>query len=104
MVVDSQAEHSLKTIRALTGVRVPGLIRWEGPLRSFGSQGPDRRVCFRGYFSAENVCPLDVRICIEALKCVPELKGALIGSQSLFSDAAALVADIQLPCNRYARC
>jgi hypothetical protein len=38
-----------------------------------------------------------VRLCIEGLKRRPDLKGALVGSQDLFSDSRALLADILHP-------
>ena len=83
--------------RALTKTSIHGLTRWEGPLRSLGTQGKDRRVAFYGYLPKSAATLLDVRLCIAGLKRRPGLKEALIDSQSLFSDSSALLADISHP-------
>ena len=97
VIVDCPAADMLKTRRALTQAAAHGLARWEGPMRSFGTQGSDRRICFFGYFPKDKTTRLDVRLCIEGLKRRPDLKGALVGSQDLFSDSRALLADILHP-------
>ena len=97
VVVDCLAETAVKTQRALRGATVSGLIRWEGPVRSLGSQGTHRRVTFRGYLSRAATTPLEVQLCILSLRRKPDLKNVMIGSQALFSDSSALLADIRHP-------
>lgn len=87
----------MQTRRALADSRLPGLIRWEGPLRSPSSQGQGRRIIFNGYFDNGTTSSLGVRICIGMLKARPDLAGSLIDSQTLFSDASALFADVLHP-------
>ena len=92
--VDTDAVIELATRRVLAGTNLAGLLRWEGPLRSFGSSQLSRRICFRGYFEARTVTALAVQLHIKTLKSQPGLGTALIGSQSLFTDPSTLLAEI----------
>ena len=48
-------------------------------------------------FNASRVAPLDLRLYVDGLRRRPDLKDALIGSQSLFSDVAAKIANMTHP-------
>ena len=97
VVVDCPSDQAMNIRRALTKASIHGLTCWEGPLRSLGTQGKDRRVAFYGYLPRSAATLLDVRLCIAGLRRRPDLKEALIGSQSFFSDSSALLADISNP-------
>lgn len=56
IVVDCAADESLAAQRALTGANLAGLLRWEGPARSRGSQGNRRRVSHTGYSCNRHQC------------------------------------------------
>ena len=92
--VDTDAKAELQTRRALAATKLAGLIRWEGPCRSFGTSPSSQRIYFRGYFDERWVTALTARLHVTTLKSQQSLGRALIGSQSLFTDPSALLAEI----------
>ena len=83
--------------KSLMKAQFDGLIRWEGPVRSPGSRGNDRRTRFLGYFDAGKVSPLDLRLYVTILRRRPDLQNVLIGSQSLLSDSSAKLVEMTHP-------
>jgi hypothetical protein len=94
IIVDCNASQSLNTRRALEDARLPGLLCWEGPLRSLGSQGQDRRVIYKGYFPASSSSLLDMKLRVNMLTRRNDLRGVLVGLQSTFSDPSSFLADL----------
>ena len=92
--VDTDAKAELQTRRALAATKLAGLIRWEGPCRSFGTSPSSQRIYFRGYFDERWVTALTARLHVTTLKSQQSLGRALIGSQSLLTDPSALLAEI----------
>jgi hypothetical protein len=90
--VDTDANAELQTRRALAATNLAGMIRWEGPRRSFGTSASSQRICFRGYFDAGRVTALAARLHVVTLKSQHGLGRALIGTQSLFTDPSTLLA------------
>jgi hypothetical protein len=97
LVVDCDEREELLTHRSLVATALPGLISWEGPRRSLGSRGVDRRCVFIGTFEASRVSDLDLRLYSKALQGIEGLQGVLIGSRSLFSDRSSYLVDMGHP-------
>ena len=55
--VDCLVSDSLQVQCGLAGLRINGIIRWEGPLRSLGSTPTRQRVRFQGYVDKATTSP-----------------------------------------------
>ena len=67
---------------------LPGLVRYEGPLRSYAATGSDPRLVLRLYFHA-TASPLHMTTYIRHLREHTDLCRFAIGSESLYADPAA---------------
>jgi hypothetical protein len=95
--IDCEGSEELTTQRTLLTLALPGLIGWEGPRRSLGTRGEDRRSVFVGTFMAPMVSELDLRLYIKALQNRDGLAGVLVGSRSLFNDKSTFLVDMGHP-------
>jgi hypothetical protein len=97
IIVDCPEVEELKVHRALVATRFAGLVSWDGPRRSLASKGIDKRITITGYFKKSSITALDVHLYVTILRNIPELTNALIGSQSLFAEPAAMIVDFGHP-------
>ena len=91
--IDGPADHMQDLFRGLHRLDIPGIVRWEGPLRSLGSTGSDHRLLFKVYLS-QQMPALATGIAIAALRTAPELQHFLIGEQRLYADPTALRVEL----------
>ena len=94
LIVDCSSEHLVKTNRALKQAKLPGIIVWEGPLQSPGSNLASKRVVFRGYVSPSSATALGLQLLMTSLREISHLSCCLLGSSALFTEPSALIADM----------
>ena len=91
--VDGPAEQIHLLQRAVSTLRIPHVVRWEGPLRSLGTAPYDRRALFKVYFE-EGTTDLALDVAVRGIKAHKDLGQFLVGNQRLFSDPAALRLEV----------
>ena len=97
IVVDCPRSDQLMVHRALMTTQLRGLLNWDGPVRSLGNKADDLRVAFTGHFDEKEVNVLDLKLYVRILRARPGLDQAIIGSQSLFIEQAAVIVDFGHP-------
>ena len=68
IVIDGATSENLSIHRALMASNLPGLLTWDGPIRSPASKGEDKRVLFTGFFDRARVADLDVHLAVKLLR------------------------------------
>ena len=97
IIVDCPRETEAATHRALRGISLKGLFGWSGPRRSLGSGRGEERVTFTGHFDATIVSKIELQMGILALRKLPTLMSALIGTGIQFTDSASLLVEMGNP-------
>ena len=97
IIVDCEAEKEHLTRRTLASLGFGGLIGWEGPCRSLGSNSACKRIRFSGYFDPVQVSDLDVQFCVTTLLNMESMRGVLTGSANLFANPSSMLADVANP-------
>jgi len=93
IMVDCNGTESLLVERALRLSSLTGVVRWEGPLRSFSSTTRDKRAVFRGYLDADSQGPLAVQLRVCSLREMRALRSCFVGASTLFTEPSSLIAD-----------
>ena len=94
LIVDCPSEQLISSQRALKLAELPGIISWEGPLSSPGSNLASKRVIFRGYVSPASATALGFQLLLSSLREISHLSRCLLGSSSLFTEPSALITDM----------
>ena len=96
LYVDFSQDELARMEGAIGWLNVPGLIGWEGPLRSFGSAGGSARMLFKAYIDeSRSPSDLDVKMLIRYLTSSPDLDSCIIGSRARFKDPQPLLMDVE---------
>ena len=96
LLVDGPAEDFLAAQRAVHQAQLPGLVRYEGPMRSFATSNTEQRFLMRLFFSPE-VTSLHMGMYTSHLRNHQVLARMALGSETLFADPTALRLEMTSP-------
>ena len=96
LLVDGPAEDFLQAQKAVHQAQMPGLVRCEGPLRSFATTNTDQRFLMKLFFSPE-VTSLHMDMYTSHLRTHQVLSQMALGSEALFADPTALRLEMTSP-------
>ena len=91
--MDGPADCTPLMFRLQQRVHLPGVLAWEGPLRSYGSGGDTSRVLFKVYFETR-ASQLILDIATATLQRQPEATNFYVGSQNMFNDPTAMRVEL----------
>jgi len=93
LIIDVTDEQTIPLHNALLDISLPGIIHWEGPLRSPASRADCPRNSFRGHLSPDVSSTLAIQTLICTLRNDPSLTQCYVGSSLTYVAALAKVAD-----------
>ena len=96
LLLDGPMDDYLPALRALHDASLPGMIRWDGPLRSFGTSKAQQRVLLKVYLHRD-VTDLTMTAYISRLRSSPELSRFAVGAEKLFADVTTRRVEITSP-------
>ena len=79
--LDGNASLEILMRQAIHKATLPGLIRIDGPKKSYGSSREEERITFALVFDSSSTSELDIRLFIQALREVPEFQDMILGSK-----------------------
>ena len=96
LLLDGPVDDYLPALRALHDASLPGMIRWDGPLRSFGTSRAQQRVLLKVYLHRD-VTDLTMAAYLSRLRSSPELSRFAVGTEKLFADVTTRRVEITSP-------
>ena len=96
LLLDGPSEDLIVAQRAIHQARLPGLLRVEGPLRSYATSQQAAYLVLRLYFH-HDIRPLHLTTYIHHLRQCPSLSRFAVGTESLYADPVARRMEITSP-------
>ena len=94
ILVEVEAAHQVEVRKGLRSLEALANVSWEGPVRSPGSQGDQRRLVFRINASKQEISELGLHMLIQRMKQLDYFKDATIGAESLINDRGAMILEV----------